>query len=209
MNMPGHLANDVLIRALDDELPPTEAAAVELHLSCCEECRRRSAGFRSLSIHIESLVASGPECGVGEREILARKLESQAPLSRVHAGSPKLKRALGWALALAACLAVIATLAPRPNAPAKPASAALAQVQSGTFEVDGESFISLPYSNPDLPATAAHIVQMQVPVASLTAAGIIFEPVSNGAASSDRSVLADVLLGMDGQPLGVHVLSFD
>jgi anti-sigma factor RsiW len=209
MNMPGHLANDVLIRALDDELAPKEAALVESHLSGCEECNRRSAGFRSLSGHIESFVASEPESRVAEREVLVRKLESQAPRVLVRPRSSKLTRTIGWAMALAASLAVIAILSPRSNRPAKPTSVAIAQVQSGTVEVDGESFISLPYSNPDLPAAAAHIVQMQVPVASLTAAGIVFEPVSNGAPGSDRSVLADVLLGMDGQPLGVHVLSFD
>jgi hypothetical protein len=82
------------------------------------------------------------------------------------------------------------------------------EIQSGaSFEVDGETFVALPYSNPDLPLTAPHIVRMQVPVASLADAGITFEPVSSEVSSPDRSVLADVLLGIDGQPLGVHVLN--
>ncbi len=209
MNRPGHLANDLLIRALDDELTPKESALVESHLPACAECKRRSVGFRTLSGHIESLVASVPEPGVAERQALARRLESQAPPLLMRSRSSKLARTIGWAMALAASFGVIALLALRSNHPPKQTGAAMAHVQSGTVEVDGESFISLPYSNPDLPAAAAHIVQMQVPVASLTAAGIVFEPVSAGAAGSDRSVLADVLLGMDGQPLGVHVLSFD
>ena len=50
---------------------------------------------------------------------------------------------------------------------------------------------------------------MQVPVSSLTAAGIVFEPVSIGASSADRTVLADLLIGTDGQPLGVHILGVE
>jgi hypothetical protein len=57
--------------------------------------------------------------------------------------------------------------------------------------------------------SAPHIVEMQVPVASLASAGLFFEPVSNEAGAPERSVLADVLVGLDGQPLGVHVLSVE
>jgi hypothetical protein len=83
------------------------------------------------------------------------------------------------------------------------------ETQSNGFEVAGELFSPLPYSNPDLPIGAPHIVRMQVPVSSLSDAGIAFEPVSNQALTADSSVLADVLLGMDGQPLGVHVLGVE
>jgi hypothetical protein len=44
-------------------------------------------------------------------------------------------------------------------------------------------------------------------VASLADAGVHFEAISNEVAGSNDSVLADVLLGIDGQPLGVHVLT--
>jgi len=50
---------------------------------------------------------------------------------------------------------------------------------------------------------------MQVPVSSLADIGIALEPVSNEVLNQDRSVLADVLLGADGQPLGVHVVSWE
>jgi hypothetical protein len=80
---------------------------------------------------------------------------------------------------------------------------------TGAFEIDGETFISLPFSNPDLPVNARRIVQMQVPVSSLAEAGIVVEPIANRVAQPDYSVLADVLLGLDGQPLAVHVVSFD
>jgi len=67
----------------------------------------------------------------------------------------------------------------------------------------------LPYSNPDLPASAPRIVQMQVPVSSLANIGISMEPAVNEILNQDRTVLADVLLGADGQPLGVHVVSWE
>jgi hypothetical protein len=50
---------------------------------------------------------------------------------------------------------------------------------------------------------------MQIPVSSLAEVGIITEPVTRRAMSSDDAVLADVLLGLDGQPLGVHVIAED
>ncbi len=46
---------------------------------------------------------------------------------------------------------------------------------------------------------------MEVPISSLASAGIVLEPGVNG--STDRTVAANVLLGIDGQPLGLHVLS--
>jgi hypothetical protein len=48
-----------------------------------------------------------------------------------------------------------------------------------------------------------------VPVSSLADIGIALEPVANQVLNQDRSVLADVLLGADGQPLGVHVVSWE
>jgi hypothetical protein len=50
---------------------------------------------------------------------------------------------------------------------------------------------------------------MQVPVSSLADVGIGLDPVANDVLSQDRSVLADVLLGADGQPMGVHVVSWE
>ncbi|MBV8809220.1 MAG: zf-HC2 domain-containing protein [Acidobacteriaceae bacterium] len=208
MNTPDHLTNDLLIRALDDELTPEEAEVVDPHLRVCEACKGRSAEFRFLSGKIESLVATAAGPAAAQRQALAHKLETQARSSLARRSS-RLALGFGWTMALAASLALMAVLLPRWIHPVKPAGNTVAQVQSGMFEVDGENFILLPYSNPDLSTAAPHIVQMQVPVGSLAAAGITFEPVSNGAQGMDRSVLADVLFGMDGQPLGVHVVSLD
>jgi hypothetical protein len=46
-----------------------------------------------------------------------------------------------------------------------------------------------------------------VPVSTLASAGIFVEPVASGL--TDHTVLANVLLGIDGQPMGIHVLSVE
>ena len=76
---------------------------------------------------------------------------------------------------------------------------------ANAIEAGGETFIPLPYSNPDLPVNESRIVEMQAPVSALNDIGIVLEPVSSREARSDGSVLADVLMGTDGQPLGVHI----
>jgi len=48
-----------------------------------------------------------------------------------------------------------------------------------------------------------------VPVSSLADIGLGLEQVASEVSNQDRTVLADVLLGADGQPLGVHVVSWE
>jgi hypothetical protein len=50
---------------------------------------------------------------------------------------------------------------------------------------------------------------MQVSLSSLADIGIVLEPIANQVSGSDRSVLADILMGADGQPLGVNVLNVE
>ena len=145
----------------------------------------------------------GPEA----RDQLVRKLDRQQS-KRTTASPGKVLRRFSWGMALAATLAMGVLFAPR-NVRKATSTAALSSAgrHVETFDVNGETFVALPYSNPDLPVSTSHIVQMQVPVSSLTDAGIAFEAVSTQQTALDHSVLADVLVGMDGQPLGVHVLS--
>jgi len=211
MNVPDHhLTNDLLVRAIDDELSPFEILLVESHLPDCETCKRRHAEILRISGQIESFAAMAmPEAPHGERDALSDKLETTAPrVVAIRRG-----RCIATAIALSAAIAAAIVLsvlfaARRVQAPASEAVANLYRPGS-TFDVDGETFIRLPYSNPDLPVSAPHIVEMEVPVSSLASAGLFFEPVSNGTGGTERSVLADVLVGLDGQPLGVHVLSTD
>lgn len=215
MTMPDHVKNDLLVRAVDDELSPAEAALVDSHLSCCEECRQRYQDLRVLSGNVESLVGQVPAAhSLAQRQSLIDELDAREHAGLASQGPERVLRRFGWGMAIAAGVALGLVFAPRPNHTINSAiNSTLTSVSQspggGIFEVAGETFIALPYSNPDLPLSAAHIVQMQVPVSSLTDAGIIFEPVSTEFSSPDRSVLADVLLGIDGQPLGVHVLGVE
>jgi len=204
-----HLNNDLLVRAIDDELSPYESEQVQAHIQDCEDCRRRYQEMRTVCIRLESAVNGfSPEFSAREREALAANLEAREQKTAV-ATPRRALRQFGWGMALAASLAVGIFLAPRTIQTGTKAPGALSPVQASetTLEVDGETFVALPYSNPDLPVNSARIVEMRVPVSSLTDAGVIFEPITSQVSTADRSVLADVLLGIDGQPLGVHVLS--
>ena len=211
MRQPGHLGNELLVRALDDELSSAERLAFESHMARCEECASRYREFGAASVHFDSLLAAVPVSPAGDKRVA---LETEMiRRERALALSGKARR---WPRSLALIGAAAASLAfgiwMLPHAHLKSdAETALRSEVSGpsTFEADGETFTSLPYSNTELPMNTHRVVRMRVAVSSLLDAGVIFEPISNEAASGDRSVLADVLLGMDGEPLGVHVVSTD
>ncbi len=203
-----HVALDVLVRLIDDELSSSEAAHVELHLSHCEECKQRYQDLRALSDRVDVLVsATAPRSSADAREVLARTIERRQSEAVVPLPGKILHR-FGWGMAIAATLALGVVFGPgRVHTATDTASESSARPPVETFEVNGEKFVALPYSNPDLTVSASHIVQMQIPVSSLADAGVAFEPVSTQETVIDHSVLADILVGMDGQPLGVHVLS--
>jgi hypothetical protein len=147
----------------------------------------------------------------GDREQLIAYLRKRELLKPIRQAPEKVMRRFGWGMAIAATLALGIVLAPKPKALAPESSPAQERAAgvSSAIEVDGETFIALPYSNPDLSSSAPRIVQMQVPVSSLADIGIQLEPLANEVLNQDRSVLADVLLGADGQPLGLHVVSWE
>ncbi len=209
MKKPQHLSNDLLVRFLDDESSPMEASSIQQHLSGCAECRQRYHDLGGVSKSIDNFVRSiSPQFSDGERVSLALLLSATSrpsayPRDRVF-------HRFGWGMALAASLAVGLIIAPQFKRSELKTSGSAQEIQAASLlEVDGETFVPLPYSNPDLPIAAHHIVQMQVPVSSLADAGVHFESISNEVSGSGESVLADVLLGIDGQPLGVHVLSVE
>jgi anti-sigma factor RsiW len=202
----GHLANDQLLRCLDEELSVGEASAVEGHLAICEQCKARYREFGAISVRVESVVSSVVAKIDGtEREVLARQMRArEQPQARRFA-----LRA-GWSMAIAAGLLLAIVFLPRAHSTKPFEAATMAPVERPqTFQVLGETFVALPYSNTELPIGAPHIVEMQVPVSTLSEAGVIFEPLSLEQANPDRSVLADVLFGADGEPLGVHVIGAD
>lgn len=211
-----HLSQDLIFRTLDDELTAAEHVECESHLAVCEICRQKLSSLRDFSSHIEAAVLSAPVPAAGNgRRNLQKAIEEHrltAPVVLQHPA--RVMRRFGWGMAIAATLAFGVMLAPKHEAVLPLATVVepvshTAAMQTATIEVDGETFLPVPYSNADLQSAAPHIVQMQVPIASLVDVGIVLEPVSNRIGSGqdgEGSVLADVLVGADGQPRGVHVL---
>jgi hypothetical protein len=201
---------DLLVRAVDNELSAEEIEFVTGHLAGCAHCRREYESIQSFSRRVGSAVNGAAIVEhLGDRGQLAAAISRKEAAKAVRHAPEKVMRRFGWGMAIAATLALAIVVAPKQKGPAANISAGgkPAAVVSNAIEVEGETFIALPYSNPDLPSISPRIVQMQVPLSSLADIGIALEPVANEILSQDRSVLADVLLGADGQPLGVHVLS--
>ncbi|MDQ2712845.1 MAG: zf-HC2 domain-containing protein [Acidobacteriota bacterium] len=205
MTVHEHLDNGLLIRFLDGELSDSDFFAVRSHLVSCAACRLRRDNFASLTQQVESFVRATP-LGDGQEG----RSELAKSLAAVRGPELKRKSSFGtpyfrWGMGLVAAVLIGLLFAPRLYRSGHDTASTEAQVRTNSISVNGESFLVLPYSNPDLPMTAPRIVEMQVPVSALATQGIIFDPAASG--SSDRTVLANVLLGLDGQPLGVHVLS--
>jgi hypothetical protein len=203
-----HPEDGLLIQYLDGELPEHQFARLQLHLASCSQCRSKQDEFVRLSNRVESLVADTVVERPGDsRANLARALVGEGSATPASETTTKVMRRFGWGMAIAAGLAAAIVVIPHGNRMDKPDSVAKTPVVTSpsSIYVNGESFIALPYSNPDLPLNAPRIVEMQIPASSLASAGLFFEPIANGVA--DRTVMANVLLGLDGQPIGVHVLS--
>jgi anti-sigma factor RsiW len=207
-----HAASGLLAQKLDGELTGAEAIALDDHLAGCSECRLRYEELRRISSEVtpvlaELLSAKARERKVdvaAQREWLLRKLEAE-PEKKSAQSPERVLRRFGWGMAIAASLAFMILIAPKHFHTADPQRDAPSNNYSNAIEVDGVTFIALPYSNPDLPVSESRVVEMQVPVSALNDIGIVIEPVSAREPGVDRSVLADVLMGTDGQPLGVHV----
>ena len=196
---------DLLVRAVDQELSRSEAEWVPAHIAVCTDCRQECEAIETLSGGLRAVVNSADVIGQpSDREQLTA-------LQPIRQAPEKVLRRFGWGMAIAATLAIGIIVAPKQRVKIvdRPATQQVAAAISNAIEVDGETFVALPYSNPDLPASAPRIVQMQVPVSSLANIGISMEPAVNEILNQDRTVLADVLLGADGQPLGVHVVSWE
>jgi hypothetical protein len=214
MKQGDHPSDDLIGRALDDELSGAERLAVETHLAGCAECKAAYHELAVLSVRVESFIAAVPaerslRAGFLRLELGNKMARFDASLAAVSKPAPMALR-VGGGMAIAAALALGMLFLPyghKTGGPGRTATAASGTAVPSTFEVEGETFVSLPYSNSDLPLSAPRVVRMQMPVSSLADAGLVFEPMSSEAARPDRSVLADVLLGADGEPLGVHVVS--
>jgi putative zinc finger protein len=192
-----HLTSGLLVKAIDAELTNAEARVVKEHLERCGECRQKYNDFRRASVAIESGLAAIP---------VRTKLEARQTTRQINQTPERVMWRFGWGMAVAASLALGIVMMPKHKDKTNPVEIVQETATlTNAIEVGGETFVPLPYSNPDLPVNESRIVEMQVPVSALNDIGIVLEPVSSREARSDGSVLADVLMGTDGQPLGVHI----
>lgn len=206
MKVSDHLSHAQLIAFLDGEAPTNEGSSIRVHLRSCEMCRRKQVEFAQLSSAVERVINGVPvESSAAGRANLVSALAAAGPEQTATHDAAKVMLRFGWAMALAASLAIALLFVPGRNTGVQPASPHIAKSSISSLDVNGETFVALPYSDPNLPLNAPRIVEMQVPVSSLLAAGIVLEPGLNDV--SDRTVRANVLLGIDGQPLGLAVLS--
>lgn len=214
----GHLSEDLIYRTLDDELADFESLECETHLALCERCRLQLAALHELSVAIESVVHTVPVPNMAHSRLQLQQVIEAKTVQTQNVPTPgRVMRRFGWGVAIAASLALGILIAPKNALWVETSSVSsytpeeTASIRAANIEVDGETFVPVPYSNADLQTASPHIVEMQVPVSSLADVGITLEPVSNASVTeeSERSVLADVLVGADGQPRGVHVLGVE
>ena len=185
--MDGHLSQDLIFRTLDDELTMAERFECESHLAVCEVCRLQMASLHEFSMRIEAAVHAthGPSMD-GVRQQIQKEIEARNLPAPVLPNPAKVMRRFAWGVGIAATLA-FGVLMTAPNHDFWPSSTvkraapleSAAASQTASIEVDGETFVPVPYSNADLQTATPHIVQMQVPISSLADVGIVLEPITN------------------------------
>jgi predicted anti-sigma-YlaC factor YlaD len=158
--------------------------AVAAHLANCPDCAHRYAEQRALTA---AFAVMGAEAIPSSDSMAAPII---AEFDR-HTRQTKIK-VLGWAaaaaLAAAACLFVF--VAP-PQHPAEPPAV-----------TDESQFVPIPYTVPLSPEERASVVQMEIPVSALIAAGFRMPAMDAGA-----TVKADVLVSQDGRARAIRPLS--
>jgi hypothetical protein len=232
-----HVNDGQLVRAIDGEMSAAEHAEFEAHLVRCDACLERYETLAELSNEIERAIdATAVQAPRGAREQLVKKLAGeqvtavipQPALSRwwwaaaVAASAAVLYVALGAPKQAAfkpdAGVAQHDMQAqPAPpmveKAPAVPAkefqqpnrtvARASGRNQHVAESADTSAFIRLPYVDAAEPMQAAGLVRVQMKLSMLANAGVI--RMMPGA--SDAPVQADLLLGLDGQPYAIRLVS--
>jgi hypothetical protein len=196
MNEFVHLSESQLIQALDGELSSAAQIEVDLHLANCETCLERYESYAAVSETISRAIEAEPVAGARlARQQLAQRLnEAEQPSVR-----PPNSRRFLWAWAAAACFALVLLFA---GYRAQTRHAAAPQSKA-TEALPASSFIRLPYSDPSLPLESADVIRVRMRASTLANAGIIrVSPNTN-----DGWVQADVLLGIDGEPRGIRLIS--
>ncbi|HEX6545169.1 MAG TPA: zf-HC2 domain-containing protein [Bryobacteraceae bacterium] len=225
-----HLTHEEMVLLIDGELDAVAQGRVETHLADCAECLKRYedlAEFSGVLNHsIESFPVAVPP---GARQRLEAAM-GQHPAIRPM----RPIRWWQWAAVAAGLIIMLALLHPRRSSPVevKPASPSVAKStpsqtapvssaipkptitkkrplapsashrakQDPSFE---NAFIRLPYSDPSLPINTADVVRVEIPLSALANSGVIRTPPG----TADALVKAEVLLGLDGQPSAIRLVS--
>jgi hypothetical protein len=206
-----HISDDLVARALDEELSIDERLFVERHLAACPTCRERRRQWAELSDRVQDCVlAAHVSIPASSRECLAAAVG--VPVS----ATPADVRRRRWVLPQAAAVAAVACLVVLGSAgvfwKAGPWAGKRADLQANRAAVaddirgDDGDFIPLPYSAEAIPGSE-RIVRVELPVSDLVAEGLLSPAAVDGAAMyGDGWVLADVAVGLDGQPAGIRLV---
>src|SRR3954451_10151855 len=100
-----HLTNELLVRAIDDELPESETVLVTAHLSHCQACKQKHQELTLVSSRLETLLRSlAIDASYSERDSFKRRLEPHQQTAIAAHGAEKVMRRFGWGMAIAATL---------------------------------------------------------------------------------------------------------
>jgi len=226
-----HVNDKRLLRAIDGEMTPAEHAEFDAHLVRCEACLERYEALAEFSNEIEKAIDATPvQAPRSAREQLIEALAGDRIKTPVSSGRQ------GWwwapaAIAASAALLFFALRAPKEITPKQ--EVATHQVQANPAPVvtplpqdvqqparskpilqnsthqqiaghaTTSAFIRLPYVDAAQPIQTAGLLRVQMKLSMLANAGVI--RMMPGA--SDGPVQADVLLGLDGQPYAIRLVS--
>ena len=196
---------DLLVRAMDDELSAAEAEWVPAHMAQCAACCSERETLELVSANVNTVVDRTPVIGqIRDRHQLA------ALNSAKHTPALVMRR-FGWGMAIAATLAIGIIVAPKHGlGPADgPASRTSATAANNAIEVDGETFVALPYRILIYPQFLRGLCKCKFLFPRWQTLASVWGMWPTELSNQDRTVLADVLMGADGQPLGVHVVSWE
>lgn len=185
------LSDELLLRAIDGELPPGQSAEVRLHLEACPECRARFRTVQAVSAALAQYSDTVPE----PAEAFNARAALVAALREKELPETMLSRSAGWLRmvpALAALVLVTTAVLMWKQPGRRIVSPQPSTVQKASDRAVNP-FIALPYSDENLSPEGAVVIQVEVPRSALLLAGM---PVT--ASQADGLVKAEVVLGADG-----------
>jgi anti-sigma factor RsiW len=206
-----HIPDELVAKAVDEELTIDERLFVERHLAACPTCRERRRQWAELSDRVQDCVLA-TEVSVSSlsRECLAASVGVEANASSAEVRRRRWILPRAGAVAAVACLVVLGSAGvfwktgPWALTRTDPAANRAAAVDD--IRWDNGDFIPLPYSADAVPGSE-RIVRVELPVSALAEQGILPAGALDSAAMyGDGWVLADLAVGLDGQPSGIRLV---